>query len=581
MSTFLTAQSLTLNYTSTALFNELTFTINRGDKIGLIGHNGCGKSSLLKLLDGQFEPSSGQIAKANHCLMRYVEQHIPSALHDQSVLSALAESLPDDEVWRAELLLGELGFNEDEWQMPVANCSGGQQMRLLLARAIIHQPDLLLLDEPSNHLDLPSLMWLEQFLSGWKGSFVLVSHDQTLLDRVTNTTWVMRDQALHHFSLPCSQARLALSEKDQQDKQRHLSEQKEIDRIEKSAKRLATWGKVYDNEDLARKAKTMFARKERLEEEQTELTDGTPWALELKGDVLPANRLLEVTPFSVTPPQSDHYLFEMVEKRVKSGDRIAVLGSNGCGKSTLLNLLHHTYQTQLEEEVKGALSPAITFHDRCRLGYYDQSLNQLNDHDTIRDALLNFAAISEEYAKRALISAGFEYARHGQTVSCLSGGERARLLFVGLTLARYHLLFLDEPTNHLDMEGKEELIETLNQFEGAVLLVSHDRSLIEQSCNRFWFIQDGELTEYLSPDEVYQQIAEHSLTQNEPAKQSNKAEIGQVSSAMTDTDEEQLLERLLTLETLLEEDLKRKPKHQKPNLQEQWREEITQINYQL
>src|SRR5690606_23638727 len=135
--------------------------------------------------------------------------------------------------------------------------SGGQQMRLLLARAIIHQPDLLLLDEPSNHLDLPSLIWLEGFLSRWKGAFVLVSHDQMLLDRVTNTTWIMRDRTLHHFALPCSLARAALDEKDQADRLRHQSEQKEIDRIERSAKRLAQWGKVYDNEDLARKAKTM------------------------------------------------------------------------------------------------------------------------------------------------------------------------------------------------------------------------------------------------------------------------------------------------------------------------------------
>ena len=288
MSTFLTAQSLTLSYTSSALFKELTLTINRGDKIGLIGHNGCGKSSLMKLLNGQIEPSEGHVAKANHCLMSYVEQHIPVALQNQSVLEVLAETLTADEHWRAELLLSELGFSESEWQMPVVNCSGGQQMRLLLARAINDEPDLLLLDEPSNHLDLPSLLWLEQFLSRWKGSFVLVSHDQTLLDAVTNTTWIMRDQSLHHFALPCSDARQALQDKDQQDRLRHSSEQKEIDRIEKSAKRLAVWGKVYDNEDLARKAKTMMARKERLEEEQTELTEGTPYAA-IAGERLPAN----------------------------------------------------------------------------------------------------------------------------------------------------------------------------------------------------------------------------------------------------------------------------------------------------
>lgn len=575
MSTYLTAQSLTLSYTSNPLFKALTFTLNRGDKIGLIGHNGCGKSSLLKLLNGQYEPTEGHIAKATHCLMSYVEQHVPEHLYSQSIREALAETLSVDDDWRAELVLAELGFSDSEQDMPVANCSGGQQMRLLIARAIINQPDLLLLDEPSNHLDLPSLLWLEQFLSNWKGSFVLVSHDQTLLDRVTNTTWVMRDQSLHHFALPCTQARAALCEKDRQDQARHANEQKEIDRIEKSAKRLATWGKVYDNEDLARKAKTMFARKERLEETQTELTEGTPWQLVLQGEALPANRLLETGEFSVTPPDGHFHLFKMVEMRVKSGDRIAVLGSNGCGKSTLLNQLYRHYLT----EINPLSSQAVTFHDRCRLGYYDQSLKQLKDTDTISDALQAFSSVSSEIAKRSLIGAGFEYTRHNQDVASLSGGERARLLFIGLTLAKYHLLFLDEPTNHLDMEGKEELIATLNEFNGAALIVSHDRSLIEQSCNRFWLINNGTLTEYLSVEEVYQEIAEHPDTALAVQASDNQQELSPFDGKLTG--EEQLLERLIELETLLEEDLERKPKHQKPNLQQGWREEIEQINSRL
>jgi len=580
MSTFLTAQSVTLSYTSTALFKELNVTVNRGDKIGLIGHNGCGKSSLLKLLDGQYEPSEGHIAKAKRCLMSYVEQHIPRELHFRTVLDALAETLDEADYWRAELLLSELGFSESDWQMPVLNCSGGQQMRVLLARAIINEPDLLLLDEPSNHLDLPSLIWLEQFLLQWKGAFVLVSHDQTLLDSVTNTTWFMRDQSLHHFALPCSQAREALKEKDEQDKVRHLSEQKEIDRIEKSAKRLAVWGKAYDNEDLARKAKTMFARKERLEEEQTELSEGAPWCLKLQGERLPANRLMEVVPFTVTPPQSNLPLFDMTEMRIKSGDRIAVLGSNGCGKSTLLNLLHRLYVLKQAEEAAPLDNTeegrSVTFHDRCRLGYYDQSLEQINDRDTLTDALGKFASINGEQSKHALISAGFKYARHGQKVASLSGGERARLLFVGLTLAKYHLLFLDEPTNHLDMEGKEELIETLNEFEGATVLVSHDRSLIEQSCNRFWLIQNGTLTEYPSTEEVYLHITDQSLMNNVPiARERTLASIVALS------EEESLLDRLIKLESLLEDDLQRKLRHQKPNLQKQWREEIDKISNQL
>lgn len=581
MSTFLTAKYITLSYSSTSLFKELDLTINRGDKIGLIGHNGCGKSSLLKILDGQCEPNDGHIAKSKQCLMSYVEQHIPDELQSNSVLNALTKTLNYDEYWRAELLLSELGFSKTDHLMPVCNCSGGQQMRLLLARAVIKEPDLLLLDEPSNHLDLASLLWLENFLLQWKGAFVLVSHDQTLLDSVTTKTWLLRDQSLYSFDLPCSKSRKALENKDEKDKARYSSEQKEIDRIGKSAKRLANWGKVYDNEDLARKAKTMLARKERLEEDQTELSQGTPWKLKLKGDALPANRLLEVERLHVTPSLSNVSLFEMGETRIKSGDRIAILGNNGCGKTSLLNLLYQSYLSK-EVDERGRSKDTdvpITFHSRCRLGYYDQSLEQLSAQDTLVEALGKFSSISTEHIKIALISAGFQYSIHAQKVECLSGGERARLLFVGLTLARYHLLFLDEPTNHLDMDGKDELIETLKEFEGATVLVSHDRNLIEESCNRFWLIQDGVLSEYFSAEEIYKKITDTSPNSKVDAFQKDEKVSNTTNNSQSE--EEGLLERLIQLESLLESDLKRKPKHQKNSLQSRWRKEIEKINCQI
>lgn len=567
MSTLLTAQSLRVDTAFGTLFDNLSFTLKKGDRIGLLGDNGCGKSTLLKILDGTDSPLTGTVTLAGHCLMARVEQHLPEALYPLSLLDAVLAQLPaperDSLRWRAETLLAGMGFASQDLALTSATLSGGQHTRLLLARALIREPDLLLLDEPSNHLDLPTLLWLETFLQRLTGSFVLVSHDRQLLDAVTNGSWILRDQRLHYFALPCTQARRALSERDESDALRHKAEQKEIDRIAASAKRLATWGKVYDNEDLSRKAKQMERQVERLKESQTDLTAGSPWTLTLRGDALRADRLLEMTTLAVPPAPDLSPLFTLDSARLKSGDRVAIVGRNGCGKSSLMRLIWQQF-------IAGQAAEALNIHPRVTLGYYDQTLHQLPDDASLLEALAPFAA-DPQRRKMALISAGFPWIRHGQAVSTLSGGERSRLLFVGLTLARFSLLMLDEPTNHLDMEGKEALAGTLEQFEGGVLLVSHDRQLIRQSCNRFWLIEDGKLSEWHDADAVFERLR-HSVQL--PAVADDSVDVQHEEN-------EDLLERLIALETLLAEDLARKPKHQKPLLQAQWREAIDRITAQL
>ncbi|RHI05890.1 ABC transporter ATP-binding protein [Enterobacter cloacae] len=569
MSTLLTAQSLRVDTAFGTLFDYLSFTLKKGDRIGLLGDNGCGKSTLLKVLDGTDSPAAGTVALAGHCLMARVEQHLPEAIYPLTMLDAVLAQLPTTEReslrWKAETLLAGMGFTPQDMALTSATLSGGQHTRLLLARALIGDPDLLLLDEPSNHLDLPTMLWLEQFLQNWSGSFVLVSHDRQLLDAVTNGSWILRDKMLHYFALPCTAARQALVAKDESDALRHKAEQREIDRVTASARRLATWGKVYDNEDLSRKAKQMEKQVERLKESQTELTAGSPWTLTLRGDALRADRLLEMENLGVPPAPGLPDLFHVDIARLKSGDRVAIVGRNGCGKSSLMKLIWRHYA---HEQANAGLK----LHPRVSPGYYDQTLNQLPDEATIFDALEPFAPAPQD-RKMALISAGFPWARHGQQVSTLSGGERSRLLFVGLTLARYSLLMLDEPTNHLDMEGKEALAATLQQFEGGVLLVSHDRQLIAQSCNRFWLIEDGTLSEWHDAEAVFERLRESAGL----ATPSATPAVADVKAFASDD----LLERLIALETLLAEDLARKPKHQKPQLQEQWRKEIEVIEAKL
>lgn len=572
MTTLLSAQSVGIDTAFGPLLAEVSFSLKKGDRIGLIGHNGCGKSTLLKILSGDLPASTGTVTPSHQCLMARVEQHLPEALYHctllEAVLTGLADGQHQPERWQGEVLLAELGFDRAAWDLTAGTLSGGQHTRLLLARALIRQPDLLLLDEPSNHLDLPTLLWLEQFLNGWNGSFVLVSHDGRLLDSVTNCTWILRDKTLQYFRLPCSQARIALQEQDLADEHRHQAEQKEIDRVEKSAKRLAVWGQVYDNEDLSRKAKQMEKQVVRLKDQQTTLSAGNQWRLRLSGEALPADRLLSLEQLAIRPAPTAPVLFSLDHLQVKSGDRIALVGRNGCGKSSLLHFLWQQYQ---QVSCQG-----VVFHPRVRIGYYDQSLQQLNDEDSLSDALCHFASLTEDQRKMALIGAGFPYLRHQQKVSTLSGGERSRLLFVALTLANYSLLLLDEPTNHLDMEGKEELAATLQQFAGAVLLVTHDRTLMEQSCNRYWLIDDRQLSEWHDLLPIYT-----ILSGGGNAELVVSPERAPLAEAAISTNEDHLLATLVALEHKLEEDLTRKPKHQKPQLQQQWRREIAQINDKL
>jgi len=573
MTTLISALSLQLDTADGALFQDLSFTLNLGDRVGLLGHNGCGKSTLLGLLTGTREATAGTVHHARACRLQHVEQHLPAELAGLTLQAALCAAVGDhpDARWRADAMLEELGFEPHHAQVPVAGLSGGQHTRLLLGRALLQEPNMLLLDEPSNHLDLPSLLWLEQFLQRWSGGFILVSHDARLLDNVTQQSWILRDKRLYCFDLPCSMARAALDEMDQAASQRHAAEQKEIDRLTSSSQRLAIWGRTYDNEDLSRKAKVIQKRADRLREEQTFVTQGPPWRLALQGQALAADRLLALSALPVRPASGLPPLFTVEDCSLKAGDRVALLGANGLGKSSLLRLCWQALQHEAQTE-------GIQFHAQAAIGYYDQSQQQLRDDDDLMSALAPFARLSGRTAemdrRRALISAGFAYPRHGQKVATLSGGERSRLLFLGLSLASYHLLLLDEPTNHLDMDGKAELAQALLGYAGGVLLVSHDRELIERACNRYWLIRDGRIEQWQDAAQAYARMLEVP-----PAPNSRPASTPDTPVAASDSD--QMLARLCELEARLADDLGRKPRQQRPQAQQQWRQEIASLSQAL
>jgi len=573
MTTLISAVSLQLEANHGLLFQDLSFTLRQGDRIGLVGHNGCGKSTLLRLLAGQLASSGGALHQSRQCRLQLVEQQLPERLAGLSLHAALAESVVNqpEYLWRVDSLLDELGFSPAHHATPVAALSGGQHTRLLLGRAVLQEPNVLLLDEPSNHLDLPAMLWLEAFLARWQGAYVLVSHDRRLLDNATSHSWILRDQRIYDFALPCSAALLALEQADVAAGERHAAEQKEIDRLAASSHRLAVWGKVYDNEGMARKAKSMQKRVDKLREAQSFVTEGSPWQLSLRGQASPARQLLALQAMPVRPAPGLPALFEVEALWVRPGERIAVLGANGQGKSSLLRQCWQAISTATEQ-------PGLAWHPGIAIGYYDQSLRQLPDTDTLDTALTRYCGLDEMARRRALIAAGFPYLRHGQTVGLLSGGERARLLFLALSLASYHLLLLDEPTNHLDLQGKAQLAEALRGFAGSFVLVSHDRELIEQCCDQFWVVQDGRITAWQDAESAYRQLlggaAPVGFAQSVTAVET--VEMGTPS-----LDTEQGLARLYALEALLAADLARKPRQQTLRLQAAWREEMARLERSL
>ena len=553
------------------LFQDVSLSINEGDKIGLVGHNGAGKSTLLAILAGGLEQEAGDISRRKDLNLETVEQFLPTDLEEQSLLSCVLVKLPTEErdysAYKAEKLLHSLGFSNEEFEYRVADLSGGQQNRLMFARAVITEPNLILFDEPTNHLDMKTLVFFEQYLQSMKTAFVIISHDRSFLDAVTMRTIFLRDERLYEFSMPYSDAKQALADHDEAAAEKLKQEEKTIKQLTASAKRLATWGKVYDNEDLAAKAKSMEKRIEKLEAEKTFVTRGSGLKLELDVKESKANRALQVEAKQVVSPDNDP-LFFIEDFYLRPGDRVALLGHNGAGKSTFIRELVAAFS----EKATGS----IRFNPQCELGYYDQELEHFDAGHSLLSYLREAChrGTETEY-KAGLIHAGFKYADHDKKIAVLSGGEKARLMFLAIRINQPNFLILDEPTNHIDIQGKEELESQILETNATVLITSHDRRFVDNITNRYVMIKNGQLMELNHPKEFYQLLLGNTERPKSPG-------VSRDTPASVDAvGEEQLLAQLIELEEKLEADLNRKPKFQKPAKQEAWRLQIEQLKNQL
>lgn len=543
------------------LFEGLELSLRHGERIGLVGHNGCGKSTLLALLAGTKTPDHGDIRARKALRLGMVEQFIPTRLEDAGVLDAVLDAAPrDGEVWRAQALLFQLGFDASSLDARLHELSGGKRTLVLFARTMLREPELMLLDEPSNHLDLESLVALERRLIDFSGALVIVSHDRRFLDRVTNETLFMRDHGVERVRCPYSQAKQRLDAKDEAARQARVAQDRRIDNLRRSAKRMALWGKDFDNESLSKRAKAMQKRVERLEAQRTFVSKGSPLSFLLDLDASKSKLALRVEETRVLHPgDRKASLFAVRDMTLRTGDRVALLGENGVGKSSFIRMIVQAARSN-ENHNSIRLSP------QTKLGYFDQELAEISGDLRVMEFVLKRVSLDAREVRALLANLGFDQASRNKPVSVLSGGERARLLFAIISMQRPNLLILDEPTNHLDIQGREEIEAELSATQASLLITSHDRQFTEALANRYFSIRDGELVEIPSLDVYYE--AESGLHE----------ETNLACEDGPDISEDEALEQIVDLEDKIESMRRRKRKYQKPEQISKWQAQISRLN---
>ncbi len=484
----------------TPLFSGLDFVLNKGDRVGLVAGNGRGKTTLLRCIAGLAEPTQGDIIKTRGLKIGYLPQEIPAGLLDLSFYAAVLDALPheqaDMESWRVDIVLDDLKIPSEHLQKPLMALSGGWQRIAMLARVWVVEPDVILMDEPTNHLDLSRIGILQNWLNtvARRVPIIVASHDRAFLDDVTNRTLFLRDANSRVFSLPFSQARLALTEADAADGRKFDNDMKQAKQLRRQAAKLKNIGINSGSDLLITKTKQLKDRAERLE------TAAKPaHKNHSTGDIMLGNSgthakaLLAMDNVEIKTPDG-RLLFKTGKIWINRGDRVVVLGQNGTGKTQFISLLHKAILHGFD---------GIRSTPSLELGYSDQNLSQLNDFITAIDAITQQFDIGDQRARGLLAAAGFSVDLQKAKMAALSGGQKMRLAMLILRLSHPNFYLLDEPTNHLDIEGQETLEQELTQHKATSLFVSHDRAFMRAVANRFWRIQGQKLIESDSAEQFF------------------------------------------------------------------------------
>jgi ATP-binding cassette subfamily F protein 3 len=535
--------NLQLDLFARPILVDLNWEIHDDRRVGLIGLNGAGKSSLLKLIAAELQPDRGSITRKKGLTIGYLQQEpaldpdrtaLEEALSALEVLHTVEAELKqiearlgDPEVYGDEKALARaldaqhqlleqfealgganyekrvrdtlhgLGLDETDFQTKVAALSGGQKKLVGLAKLLITQPELLLLDEPDNHLDLDGKAFLEQTINHYHGAVVIVSHDRYLLDSVVDEIAELERGRIEVY--PGTYSEYAFEKQTRLERQQQLYgvQQRQITRLETAAKRLLIWGRTYDNPDLIKRGKAILKRVERIDRIDRPVLEPKRMNLQLNG-WRGSNKVLEIKELAKTfsseePPSTplrsaQDALFTDLNLLIRHGERVGLVGPNGAGKSVLLKMILGELEADRGEIIIG---PSV------EVGYYAQQHETLEPSQTLIDVIRHAKECSEADAVAFLLKFLYTYEQTRQRVGDLSGGERSRLQLALLMISKANFLLLDEPTNNLDIASAEVLEEALDNFEGTLLCVSHDRYFLDRVTGRIVELADGRLTEYL------------------------------------------------------------------------------------
>lgn len=487
------------------LFKDLTLSVNKGQKIALIGNNGSGKSTLLQIIAGWLPPSSGTVVRPDD--IYYIPQHfgqydgqtIAQALRVDKKIEALHAILNGDvsvenfntldEDWnieeRIQAALESWGLGDKTASLPLCQLSGGEKTRVFLAGMEIHSPSVILLDEPTNHLDIDTIEWMEGYVKRYPKAVVLVSHDRMFLDDVVDVVYEIEYGVMRRYPGNYSNYVNVKKSDLEQQKSAYIRQQKEIQRMEELIEKF----RYKKNKAAFAQSKIKYLdRMERIEDPKSnEKSFNARFVPNVKG----GKRVLEVQDLTIG---YDRPLCT-VNLEVMQSAKIAVIGPNGKGKSTFMK----TLMKQVEP-----LSGSFLLGHQIEVGYFDQELAQFNSANTVLEEVWNdFPDLNRTEVRTALGCFLFTGEEVFKTVDCLSGGEKVRLSFVKLMLSHPNFLLMDEPTNHLDLIGKEALEESLKDYEGTMLFVSHDRYFISKLATAILVIDDGKAVYYPLTYEEY------------------------------------------------------------------------------